>query len=83
MKDSCFNWKSCSTDTDAKAIDSIEFAEFPNSELIKVIDNLITNDNIKQILTNRQRYNNLENEEPLQQTAYSSVHKAVLEIEAK
>jgi hypothetical protein len=66
-----------------KAIDSIEFAEFPNSELIKVIDALITNDNIKQILTNRQRYNNLENEKPLQQTAYSSVHKAVLEIEAK
>jgi hypothetical protein len=63
-----------------KAIDSIESAEFPNSELIKVIDTLITNDNIKQILTNRERYNNFENEKPLQQRAYSSVHKAVLEL---
>ena len=61
------------------AIDSIESTEFPNSELVKVIDTLITNDNIKQILLNQQRYNNLENEKPLQQTAYSSVHKAVLE----
>jgi hypothetical protein len=33
-----------------KAIDSIESAEFPNSELINVIDTLITNDNIKEIL---------------------------------
>jgi len=56
-----------------KAIDSIESAEFPNSELIKVIDTLITNDNIKQILINRQQYNNPENEKPLQQTAHSSV----------
>lgn len=62
-----------------KAVDSIEFAEFPNSELIKVIDTLITNDNIKQILINQQTYNNLENEKPLQQRAHSSVHKAVLE----
>ena len=45
-----------------KAIDSIESAEFPSSELIKVIDTLITNDNIKQILINQQTYNNLENE---------------------
>jgi len=44
-----------------KAIDSIESAEFPNSELIKVIDTLITNDNIKQILINHQTFNNLEN----------------------
>jgi hypothetical protein len=44
-----------------KAIDSIESAEFPNSELIKVIDTLITNNNIKQILINHQTFNNLEN----------------------
>jgi hypothetical protein len=56
-----------------KVIESIESTEFPDSELIKVIDTLITNDNIKQILINRHRYNNLENEKPLQQTAYSSV----------
>lgn len=62
-----------------KAIDSIVSTEFPNSELVKVIDTLITNDNIKQILINQQTYNNLENEKPLQQRAYSSVQKAVLE----
>jgi hypothetical protein len=56
-----------------KAIDSIESAAFPNSELIKVIDTFITNDNIKQILINQQQYTNPENEKPLQQTAYSSV----------
>jgi len=60
-----------------KAIDSIESAEFPNSELIKVIDTLITNYNIKQILINQQRYNNLENEKPW--LAHSSVHEAVVE----
>ena len=63
-----------------RAIDSIESAEFPNSELVKVIDTLITNDNIKQILINQQTYNNLENEKPLQQRAYSSVHKAVVRV---
>lgn len=56
-----------------KAIEPIESTEFPNSELIKVIDTLITNDSIKQILINRQQYNNPENEKPLQQRAYSSV----------
>jgi len=61
-----------------KVIESIESTEFPDSELIKVIDTLITNDNIKQILINRQRYNNLENEKPLRQRAYSSIHKAVV-----
>jgi hypothetical protein len=40
-----------------KAIDSIESAEFPSSELVKVIDTLITNDNIKQILINHQTFN--------------------------
>jgi hypothetical protein len=44
-----------------KAIDSIESAEFPSSELSKVIDTLITNNKLKEILISRQCNNN-ENE---------------------
>ncbi len=48
-----------------KAIDSIESGEFPNSEFIKVIDTLITDITLKQILINKQIYNNnIENEKP-------------------
>ena len=47
-----------------KAIDSIESSEFPNSELIKVIDSLITDVSLKQILISSQGYNNIENKKP-------------------
>ena len=47
-----------------KAIDSIEFAEFPASELSKVIDTLIENSEIKEILISRQSNNKIENEIP-------------------
>ena len=41
-----------------KAIDSIESAEFPASELSKVIDTLIENREIKEILISAERYHN-------------------------
>jgi len=44
-----------------KAIDSIESAEFPASELSKVINALITNKELKEILIGR-KCNNIENE---------------------
>src|SRR5437016_10245869 len=44
-----------------KAIDSIESAEFPASELSKVINTLITNKELKEILIGR-KCNNIENE---------------------
>jgi len=47
-----------------KAIDSIESAEFPASELSKVIDTLIENSEIKEILISRQSNNKIENEIP-------------------
>ena len=47
-----------------KAIDSIESAEFPASELSKVIDTLIENSEIKEILISRQGINKIENEIP-------------------
>ena len=47
-----------------KAIDSIESAEFPASELSKVIDTLIENSEIKEILISRQGNNKIENEIP-------------------
>jgi predicted transcriptional regulator len=47
-----------------KAIDSIESAEFPASELSKVIDTLINNSQIKEILISRQCNNHIENEIP-------------------
>jgi len=46
-----------------KAIDSIESAEFPASELSKLINTLITNNELKEILIGRQ-CNNTENEIP-------------------
>ena len=46
-----------------KAIDSIESAEFPASELSKVINTLITNKELKEILIGR-KCNNIENEIP-------------------
>src|SRR5690348_2224282 len=56
-----------------KAIDSIEFSEFPNSELTKVIDSLITDVSLKQILISSQGYNNIENKRP-----YNTEHIAQL-----
>jgi len=47
-----------------KALDSIESAEFPASELSKVIDILINNNEIKEILISRQCNNNIENDMP-------------------
>jgi len=51
-----------------------------NVKLVSVSDTLsaISND-IKQLLINQHTYNNLENEKPVQQRAYSSVHKIMLE----
>ena len=47
-----------------KAIDSIESAEFPASELSKLIDTLINNSQIKEILISKQCNNHVENEIP-------------------
>jgi predicted transcriptional regulator len=47
-----------------KAIDSIESAEFPASELSKLIDTLINNSQIKEILISRKCNNHIENEIP-------------------
>jgi hypothetical protein len=47
-----------------KAIDSIESAEFPASELSKLIDTLINNSKIKEILISRKCNNHIENEIP-------------------
>jgi hypothetical protein len=40
-----------------KAIDSVESSEFPAAELSKIIDTLISNNEIKEILVSRQRNN--------------------------
>lgn len=47
-----------------EAIDSIESAEFPASELSKVIDTLINNSQIKEILISRKCNDHIENEIP-------------------
>ena len=47
-----------------KAIDSIESAEFPASELSKLIDTLINNSQIKEILISRQCNSHIDNEIP-------------------
>ena len=42
-----------------KAIDSIESPQYPAAELSKIIDTLISNSEIKEILVNRQRNNDI------------------------
>jgi hypothetical protein len=48
-----------------KAIDSVETPDFPDTELSKIIDTLISNREIKEILVSRQCYNNIPAEKEI------------------